>query len=372
MARNHPRVAAVATRWPVPVERPPNDERPRYARVRTHRPPPHSVQLDHGSFLIPESEWPESSDSEGEAFTSGTSAKTGAIHRIKTMQPSQGMSRALAHEFANLLLILRMEENDKPRDKRAPMQSKRHPANKCDATTEGPKRDRHQMTQALLATAIAAGGSLERTATRSHQALAEAGMLALQSPPVWAAPSAAKIDEMINPACTWHGPLVRERCDRLTEHTKDSITVVCGTDASESVYLQAAKTGCLRAKLQVAAGEATEHVSIRTVVDSGAAWTALRAYNRSHQALAEAGILALQSPPVWAAPPAAKIDEMINPACTWHGPLVRERCDRLTEHTKDSITVVCGTDASESVYLQAAKTGCLRAKLQVAAGEATE
>ena len=207
----------------------------------------------------------------------GMSAKTAAIDRIQSMHNSQGMSRALAREFANLLPILRMEENQKPRDKREPMQTRQSPGKAGGATTTKPRKDRNQITQALLAVAIAGGTSLDQSANTSHPALAKAGMMALQSPPVWTAPPAAKIDEMINPACTWHGPLVRERKDRLPEHTKDSITVVCGADASGSVYLQAAKSGCLRAKLQVAGGEVTEHVSIRAVVDSGAAWTALRA-----------------------------------------------------------------------------------------------
>jgi len=72
-----------------------------------------------------------------------------------------------------------------------------------------------------------------------------------------------------------------------------------------------------------------------------------------HRELAQAGVLAIQSPPIWADRPTPVIDEMINPVCKWHGPLVRERNDRLPTHDKNSITVVCGTDLSEGVYLQA-------------------
>ena len=136
-------------------------------------------------------------------------------------------SRALARELANLLLILRMEENQKSRDKREPMQTRRSPCKAGGTTTTEPRKDRNQVTQALLALAIAGGTSFDQSANTSHPTLAKAGIMALQSPPVWTAPTAAKIDEMINPACTWHGPLVRERKDRPPEHTKDAITVVC-------------------------------------------------------------------------------------------------------------------------------------------------
>ena len=201
------------------------------------------------------------------------------MERLRSIHNSKGMSRQLAQEFANLLLILEEKERQQPREKRGSLSHDRHknrPLISDDDNLKGPHMSKAQATHALLAVAMSSTGCRKSDATCRRE-LAQAGALALQSPPIWADRPTPVVDEMINPACTWHGPLVRERNDRLPSHDKNSITVVCGTDLSESVYLQACKSGCLRAKLQVARADTSEHTSIRAVIDSGAAWTALRA-----------------------------------------------------------------------------------------------
>ena len=102
--------------WPTKLSPTPLDERPRYVRMRTSRPPPSSIQLNHHSFLVPAEDWPDSSDTEKEVPT-GQPHRPRTItrvNRLRTIHKSEGMSKQLAQEFANLILILGEEERRKP------------------------------------------------------------------------------------------------------------------------------------------------------------------------------------------------------------------------------------------------------------------
>ena len=84
------------------------------------------------------------------------------------------------------------------------------------------------------------------------------------------------VDEMDNPLCTWKGDLIKERQDGHDDHDRSSITISCGTEASESIYLAATTSGCMRAKIHIATSDAPQRgTEITAVVDSGAAWTAI-------------------------------------------------------------------------------------------------
>ena len=192
--------------------------------MRTHRPPPHSMQLNHHSFLVPADDWPDSSDTEREVPT-GQPHRPNTItrvNRLHTIHKSEGMSKRLAQEFANLLLILGEEERRKPREERGSLYHTRrrdHPLVSDDDGLKTTCMSKAQATHVLLSVAMSSDGC-SKSEGACHRELAQAGVLALQSPPIWADRPTPVVDEMINPACTWHGPLVRERNDRLPSHDK--------------------------------------------------------------------------------------------------------------------------------------------------------
>ena len=86
------------------------------------------MQLNHHSFLVPADDWPDSSDNEEEVredqLHHTRNAKTRTNH-LRTIHKSEGMSKRLAQEFSNLLLVLGEEVKRKPRDERGPLYHKR-------------------------------------------------------------------------------------------------------------------------------------------------------------------------------------------------------------------------------------------------------
>ena len=81
---------------------------------------------------------------------------------------------------------------------------------------------------------------------------------------------------MDNPKCTWRGDLVKDRHDHLGDHNSQCLTVACGTEVSENIYLASSIKGCMRARMKVAGPTHPDSsIEILAVVDSGAAWTAL-------------------------------------------------------------------------------------------------
>ena len=268
---------------------------PTAVRVRTAFPPAGAFQLASNCFLMTKEGWGDPDDDVDDEVPSSHNTPISARQAslctlagdVKHLMANTVTGRRLGQAMHHLFDLLRCDSIDARKEGR-PMHRKPTPLQvprKLGTTEENgdalplPKHpDWNTKTDTgehvLLPDYMMTTSAFPKPS--SAQSLTNALQLHFDRP---SAPyPITPVDEMDNPLCTWKGDLIKERQDGHDAHDRSSITISCGTEASESIYLVAATSGCMRARKQ----NAYSHLGSTTTGDRDHNGRGLRRSMDSH------------------------------------------------------------------------------------------